>query len=274
MGRPPPANASAELQGSPKNAQVGPPFADVVAMVDGGTHDGEIRSGDQPRRTLGQKGTSWPTLWLAVVGVVGLVSVARVVSDHAGGATARWVVFAGLTAMSVFGLVAVPLRSLLMREQRGLMDATQLARQQAVTDPLTGLLNRRSLDEIVHSLIRGQVRFSVSICDLDQFKQLNDNHGHDVGDRALRLFANMLRSVVRNGDFVARMGGEEFVLILLDSTKHNGFDVLQRARRQLGVQLATDLLPAFTFSGGVADSTEETDWGALLRLADQRLLAA
>lgn len=242
-------------------------------MVNGATHNTAIKRAE-PRRALGPRGTSWPTLWLAMVGVEGLVLLARVLSDHAGGATARWVSFAGLTALSVFGLVAIPLRSILMREQRGLMDATKIARQQAETDPLTGLLNRRSLDEIVHSLILEQVRFSVAICDLDQFKQLNDNHGHDVGDRALRLFANTLRGVVRHGDFVARMGGEEFVLIALDSAKHNAFDVLQRARRQLGVQLATDLLPAFTFSGGVADSTEETDWGALLRLADQRLLAA
>lgn len=209
-----------------------------------------------------------------MVGVVGLVSLARVLSDHAGGATARWVSFAVLTTLSVFGLVAIPLRSLLVREQRGLMDATQIAREQAVTDPLTGLLNRRTLDEIVRSLLSEGVGFSVSVCDLDQFKQLNDNHGHDVGDRALRLFANTLRSVVRNGDFVARMGGEEFVLILPDSCKRTGFEVLQRARLQLGAQLAADPLPTFTFSGGVADSTEEADWGLLLRLADQRMLAA
>ncbi len=243
-------------------------------MVNGAPHSSGIHRRAEPRRALGPRGTSWPTLWLAMVGVVALVSVARVLSDHAGSATARWVSFAGLTALSVFGLVAIPLRSILMREQRGMMDATKIAQEQAETDPLTGLLNRRSLDEIVHILLLEQVRFSVGICDLDQFKQLNDNHGHDVGDRALRLFANTLRSVVRHGDFVARMGGEEFVLILVDSAKHNGFDVLQRARRQLGAQLATEVLPAFTFSGGVADSTEEADWEMLLRLADQRLLAA
>ena len=211
---------------------------------------------------------------LSMISVVGLVSVARVVSDNAGSPTAQWVWFTVLTSISVFGLVAIPLRLLLVREQRGMMNATEVARKQAVTDPLTGLLNRRSLDEIVRSLLQEGVNFSVSICDLDHFKQLNDDHGHDVGDCALRLFANALRSVVRNGDFVARMGGEEFVLILPDSAKRNGFDVLQRARLHLGAQLSTDPLPNFTFSAGVADSTEAADWASLLRLADQRLLAA
>ncbi len=213
-------------------------------------------------------------LCLVMVGVVGLVSVARVLSEQAAGPTARWVWFVVLVTIFVFGLVALPLRLLLVRQRRGLLDATQIALQQAVTDPLTGLLNRRSLDEIVRSLLQEGVEFSVSICDLDQFKQLNDAYGHDVGDRALRLFANTLSSVVRNGDFVARMGGEEFVLILPNSSKHNGFDVLQRARLHLGAQLSTDPMPSFTFSAGVADTTEAADWELLLRLADQRLLAA
>ncbi len=244
-------------------------------MGNGAAPDREPRGTLRPTlRKLEQRGTSWATLWVAMGGVVVLVSLARVLSDQAGGATARWVWFAVLTMLSVFGLVALPLRSVLMREQRGLLDATQVARRQAVTDPLTGLLNRRSLDEIVRSLLSEGVRFSVSVCDLDQFKLLNDNHGHDVGDRALRLFADILRSVVRNGDFVARMGGEEFVLILPDSCKRTGFDVLQRARLRLAAQFVTDSLPTFTFSGGVADSSEETDWEQLLRLADQRMLAA
>lgn len=244
-------------------------------MANGGTLQREgPGEGLHNRRALDPKSGSWPTVCLSLFSTVCLVSLARIISDGAGSPTAQWVWFAILTTISVFGLVALPLRLLLLREQRGMMNATAVARQQAVTDPLTGLLNRRSLDEIVHSLLREQVNFSVSICDLDHFKQLNDDHGHDVGDRAIRLFANTLRSVVRNGDFVARMGGEEFVLILPDSAKRNGFDVLQRARLHLGAQLSTDTLPTFTFSAGVADSTEESDWALLLRLADQRLLAA
>lgn len=211
---------------------------------------------------------------LDVAAVVALVSVAKAVSDGIDGAAVSWAVFVVMSLALVFGLVAVPLRAMLLRQQRGMHAATMLARRQAETDPLTGLLNRRSLEGVVGSLLSDRVSFSVSICDLDSFKQLNDNHGHDVGDRALRLFANTLRSVVRNGDFVARVGGEEFVVILPDSAKRNGFDVLERARLRLCAQLRAETMPRFTFSAGVADTSEVREWTELMRLADQRLLAA
>lgn len=217
---------------------------------------------------------SWPTVLLDLAAIIALVSVAKVVSDGVDGHLASWAVFVVLSTVLVFALVAVPLRALLLRQQRGMQAATMHARRQAETDPLTGLLNRRSLEGVVDGLLSDRVAFSVSICDLDSFKQLNDNHGHDVGDRALRLFANTLRSVVRNGDFVARVGGEEFVVILPESAKRNGFDVLERARLRLGAQLRAETMPGFTFSAGVADTSEVKEWSELMRLADQRLLAA
>jgi diguanylate cyclase (GGDEF)-like protein len=213
-------------------------------------------------------------VFLDMAAVLILVCLAKAASNRAGSPAAQWVVFVVLATVLVFGLVVVPLRSLLLRQQLGMQAATLLARRQAETDPLTGLLNRRSLEGLVDSLLSDQIAFSVSICDLDSFKQLNDNHGHDVGDRALRLFANTLRSVVRNGDFVARVGGEEFVVILPQSAKRNGFDVLERARLRLGAQLRTETMPCFTFSAGVADTSEVREWSELMRLADQRLLAA
>jgi diguanylate cyclase (GGDEF)-like protein len=233
-----------------------------------------VNNGGTFSRRMNPVSGSWPMVLLDLTAVVVLVSLAKAVSDGASSPVARWVWFVGLSTVLVFALVAVPMRVLLLRQQRGMHAATMLARRQAETDPLTGLLNRRSLEGVVHSLLSDRVAFSVSICDLDSFKQLNDNHGHDVGDRALRLFANTLRGVVRNGDFVARVGGEEFVVILPESAKRNGFDVLERARLRLGAQLRAETMPRFTFSAGVADTSEVKDWTELMRLADQRLLAA
>ena len=226
------------------------------------------------RRRLDPVSGSWPTVLLDLLVVVGVVAVAKAVSDQVGSATARWATFLVLSTLLLLAFVAAPLRSLLLRQQRGMRRANQLAHEQAVTDPLTGLLNRRSLDDVVRALLRGRVAFSVSICDLDHFKDLNDTYGHDVGDDALRAFADTLRNVVRKGDFVARLGGEEFVVILPDSVKRNGFDVLERARVHLRIRLAIDTVPTFTFSAGVADTGEMKDWAQLLRLADQRLLSA
>ena len=223
---------------------------------------------------------------LDLVVVVALVSLAKAVSDRIGSPKIRWAAFVVLTALLLIVLVAAPLRFMLQRRRRRMRRVTQLAREQAVTDPLTGLLNRRSLDEVVHSLLRDRVPFSVSICDLDDFGNLDDAHDlndtqdlndaerHDVSDDSLRVFANTLRHVVRKGDFVARLAGEQFVVVLPESVKRNGLEVLERARLHLRLRLAIDPVPAFTFSAGVADTGEMKGWAQLLRLADQRLLSA
>ena len=217
---------------------------------------------------------------LDLVVVVALVSLAKAVSDRIGSPKIRWAAFVVLTALLLIVLVAAPLRFMLQRRRRRMRRVTQFAREQAVTDPLTGLLNRRSLDEVVHSLLRDRVPFSVSICDLDDFgnlddaEDLNDTERHDVSDDSLRVFANTLRHVVRKGDFVARLAGEQFVVVLPESVKRNGLEVLERARLHLRLRLAIDPVPAFTFSAGVADTGEMKGWAQLLRLADQRLLSA
>lgn len=214
---------------------------------------------------------TWGMVALNLAIVVGLVCIAKAWSDVSGGS---WVVFVGLTTVLVFCVVAVPLRRDLLRQQQGMAQVTKQARFAAATDPLTGLPNRRSTDQMVVSLLASDVDFAVAICDLDRFKVLNDNFGHDAGDAALKVFATTLRKVVRDGDMVSRHGGEEFLVILPNARKEHGALVLDRARLELAVALSGSDVPPFTFSGGVADTSESRDWRTLLQLADQRLLRA
>jgi diguanylate cyclase (GGDEF)-like protein len=156
----------------------------------------------------------------------------------------------------------------------GLLNAMSQSQMQANTDPLTGLLNRRSLEHEVRALSRRGGVFSVVLADLDHFKQLNDAHGHDTGDRALRLFARTLRSVIRDGDLAARYGGEEFVLVLAGVDASGAVLAFDRVRLELSSSLSDGRIPAFTVSAGVADTAEAAMLDELIALADARLLRA
>ena len=136
------------------------------------------------------------------------------------------------------------------------------------------MLNRRSLDERFAALAP-DVPFTVAFADIDHFKQLNDTHGHEAGDKALRVFADILRSSLRPDDLAARWGGEEFVLVLPGSTGNNALLVLERIRERLAELLAVGgLVPAFTLSFGVCDSGQATGFDEIVRLADEALLRA
>jgi diguanylate cyclase (GGDEF)-like protein len=111
--------------------------------------------------------------------------------------------------------------------------------QLAVMDSLTGLYNRRFLDaelqlELDRSA-RSHAPVGVLLCDLDHFKQINDRHGHLVGDSVLREVARRLLNAVRNGDLVARYGGEEFVVLLPDGDKEKLWEIGERCRRAFEV---------------------------------------
>lgn len=156
----------------------------------------------------------------------------------------------------------------------GLLAAMAQSELQASTDPLTGLLNRRSLEHCVRPLISDATPFAVVLADLDHFKVLNDTHGHDAGDRALRVFSRVLRSVVRDGDLVCRHGGEEFVIVMPHSTAPDAAEMLDRLRLELSASFFDGRTPAFTFSAGTTDTSQGDDLGELISLADRALLQA
>jgi diguanylate cyclase (GGDEF)-like protein len=136
----------------------------------------------------------------------------------------------------------------------------------AETDPLTQLANRRTYNRALATLQPGD---AVAIVDLDHFKLVNDNYGHDEGDRVLRSLARCLRGVSRQADCVARYGGEEFALVLADAGLDGARVLMQRLR---DAWLAT--APMTTFSAGIAVHDDTSTPHETLQRADAALYRA
>src|SRR5678809_157644 len=153
----------------------------------------------------------------------------------------------------------------------GTLRAFARSQLQASTDSLTGLTNRRVAEEVLANLMALDTAFAVVMADLDFFKRLNDTMGHDAGDRALKLFADTARSVVRDRDHVIRWGGEEFALLLPAATAERAAEVVGRLRGALAEAHLLSGSPVFTASFGISDSTMTRDRETLIRLADEAL---
>jgi diguanylate cyclase (GGDEF)-like protein len=158
-------------------------------------------------------------------------------------------------------------------ERLSMLRAFAASERQAHTDPLTGLYNRRSLQEASARLGRDDLPLSVAFIDLDHFKDINDTYGHDIGDRALRIFAGVLRSTVRPDDIVSlRRRGVRRGAALCDATE--AVRVLSRLQTTLADTLHTDSAPPFTISIGVAATIDPMSLDDLIVLADGSLLRA
>ena len=153
---------------------------------------------------------------------------------------------------------------------------------QSVRDPLTGLFNRRHMTDQLRKLIsRSQASgstVSLLAVDVDHFKKFNDNHGHDAGDMVLRAVGSVLQQSCDGDEIACRMGGEEFTLILPDSSPA---DVLARAEKlrkaveDIAVRYGEKTLPRITISLGVAHyPTHGTMPQDLMRAADDALYDA
>ena len=156
--------------------------------------------------------------------------------------------------------------------------ANRELQQMARCDPLTGLHNRRATMERLAiewaKLNRTGHGYAVVLFDLDHFKQINDQFGHDTGDAVLRQIADLLRERIRAGDHVGRHGGEEFILILPDADLQGACSVADNIRRHIADQPYPGI-GQITLSGGVAQA-DAADGGidpAIAR-ADQALYAA
>jgi two-component system cell cycle response regulator len=156
------------------------------------------------------------------------------------------------------------------------------AMELAVTDPLTGLYNRRYLDAHLNSVVTRAGVTSKPLCvllfDIDHFKGINDTYGHDAGDDVLKDFAERLRRGVRGIDLVARLGGEEFVVIMPETDAAFAATIAERLRRDVEVgafMTRTNIAIPVTVSIGLSDwRGPRDDAAALLKRADQALYAA
>lgn len=146
--------------------------------------------------------------------------------------------------------------------------------RQANTDPLTGVRNRRSLGDELNALDRAGERYAVAFADLDHFKDLNDTFGHDVGDRALRLFTRVVQATVRDHDLVGRWGGEEFVLVFPGADRSVALSACERIRDALRLEQQDATVPPFTASFGISDTDQAGSLDELLELADQAMFHA
>ncbi|HEY5629422.1 MAG TPA: diguanylate cyclase [Candidatus Limnocylindrales bacterium] len=156
-----------------------------------------------------------------------------------------------------------------------------IVERQALVDSLTGLANRRSLEETLRAEVARAIRFDESVClvlaDLDDFKRINDRYGHAVGDEVLKEFAAVLGDTVRESDAAGRWGGEEFALVLGATDLAGGLRLAERARAAFDERVV--VLPDgsrihATASFGVAAFPEIPERDLLLEAADAALYQA
>jgi len=153
-------------------------------------------------------------------------------------------------------------------------------REQAIRDELTGLFNRRYFDETLEREVararRERIPLTLAMIDLDRFKQVNDTHGHAVGDRLLAELGRILLVEKRSGDFSCRYGGEEFAVVLIDTDAAGGVTRAEGWRRSFaGFRVAVDgESVGTTLSAGIAELQPGESAESFLARADAALYAA
>ncbi|MEM7738581.1 MAG: diguanylate cyclase [Deinococcota bacterium] len=165
----------------------------------------------------------------------------------------------------------------LQRTQAELEASNRELARLSVQDSLTHLYNRRYLDENLRSVYSRARRYgkslSLMVCDIDNFKQVNDTFSHEVGDKVIQAVADMLQTRVRDADIVARYGGEEFVVVFPETLVNNAAIVCERIRKQVEQHpwqnLADDL--AVTLSMGLSGNITFDNHEKMLADADKKM---
>ena len=231
----------------------------------------------------------WPVIWMSyffgkrgtlfIVAWIGLVHGIALLEMPAGqGNFDRWI-----DVTSAVAVVALVIRMLAARNEQLVASLVAEAR----IDPLTGLLNRRGFDERLQVEVSRASRESyplgVIVFDIDNFKQVNDLHGHEVGDRVLSWLGHRLADQSRGGDVVARIGGEEFVVLLPRSDEVTAREFAERVRQAVesarfdrgeGADAGVPGTITLTVSAGIASSIPQLSAELITSAADRAMFEA
>nr|WP_274522887.1 GGDEF domain-containing protein [Ectothiorhodospira haloalkaliphila] len=190
----------------------------------------------------------------------------------------RLTLILGLLVLVIFVLTVATLRPII----RTLVEAHDLA-DRAQRDGMTGLFNHAHMQELVEREIQRSRRyrnaFSLLMLDIDHFKQVNDTHGHPVGDEVLSHIAQILTDLARQPDLAARYGGEEFLLVMPETGPEGALMVAERLRQEIKdnpVEVGGTHIP-ITVSIGVASCPAHTpppSRQSMIRIADEALYAS
>lgn len=166
---------------------------------------------------------------------------------------------------------------LLQQAQKDIEQKNKELNTLAITDKLTNLYNRRKLEELLQSELNRSARFDhcfgLTILDIDYFKQINDSHGHQMGDLVLKQFASILKTNLRKTDFVGRFGGEEFIIICPESTIEDVQHLMQSIKEQIS-KYAFEGIETQTASFGVTLSKDNDTLDSIIKRADKALYEA
>ena len=164
-----------------------------------------------------------------------------------------------------------------------LEDSKNKLKEMTLRDPLTNLYNRRYFESVIDELMSLTIRGKESLClimlDIDKFKNINDNYGHDIGDEVLKKLADNLLSLLRQSDVITRIGGEEFAIVFPNTSIDGAYKTSEKIRKaveNLEIKIKENILINFTVSIGIAvfDENIDKDVHSILKRADIALYKA
>ena len=240
-------------------------FAGVMMLVSALNVAANLRQATLPERSV--------MLMLLLSALTDFILAAMAFSQGAGDAGRLQLFRSVLTLLYPIAYTGVGLFSVFLVAA----DLAENMRMLATSDVLTGVFNRRGFDDAAERAIRNAQRqrqpLSVVVADIDNFKLINDRHGHTAGDRALRHFADRLKRLVRRGDLIGRIGGEEFALLLVNTCAQDALEVVERIRRDIAAMpVDGGARIVMTASFGVTSLRPgDISLGSLLSRADRAL---